>query len=69
MMNDLLDMFALRAMPIFLEEDMKKSIDKQKGPDWVAFHSYKMAYSMLKERNHVLEIEGYLNQDNGDLDE
>lgn len=53
-MNDFLDQAALRAMAVLLEEDLRKSIDKQAGPQWVAKGAYEIALAMNAERTLVM---------------
>jgi hypothetical protein len=49
--NDFRDLCALLAMQVLLKEDIKRGIDKQMGRDWVSLNSFKIAESMVEERN------------------
>ncbi len=53
-MSDFLDQAAIRAMAVLLQEDLRKSIDKQKGPQWVAKTAYEIALVMNAERTSVM---------------
>ena len=53
MTNHLRDEIAIKALTILLEDDLKKPINKQAGPQWAVEESYVIADLMLKERERA----------------